>query len=100
VLIWEKIVVREKKPDAWILESLQKDSADTWSWTNDDEEEKKMVNLEDEYKKIKEELMESEKKKQKLFASWDYDLLDEVNDQILSIMVKISKISALIWENT
>ena len=56
--------------------------------------------LEQVYQELKVKYNLSEKKKQQMFASWDYDMLDEINEEILWLMVKMEKVSLLIgWKN-
>ena len=48
------------------------------------------------YKQLKIEFNLLEEKKRQLFASWDFDELDYINDEILNIMVKIEKVEKLL----
>ena len=51
------------------------------------------------YDVLKLELDNIEKKKIKVFLDWNYDLLDEINDELLIIIVKLEKVSRLLWNN-
>ena len=69
----------------------------------DDEETKEEIIWEEElaikYNELKTEYNILEKKKQNIFASWDFDMLDEINEEILSLMVKLEKVTLLIGED-
>jgi len=86
-IIWEDMIFREEKGqnimDLFHTKGRKK---------SDDEEE----DLEEVYKKLKIQFNLLEKKKQKLFASWDFDSLDSINDEILKIMIKLEKIEMII----
>jgi len=69
----------------------------------DDEETEEEIIWEEElaikYNELKTEYNILEKKKQNIFASWDFDMLDEINEEILSLMVKLEKVTLLIGED-
>ena len=89
-IVWEEIKIREKLGQTQgiaptdIIHTKVK-------WDDDDEDE----DLEEVYKKLKIEFNLLEKKKQKLFASWDFDELDNINEEILQIMIKLGKIESI-----
>lgn len=83
-------ILSEKNEEQKTLEGCEKNSEeDIEVW--EDELEQKYQELKDEYNKL-------EKKKQNIFASWEFELLDEINEDILSLMVKLEKISLLIGD--
>ena len=65
----------------------------------DEEDDSKEFDLEEYYGILKLELDDIEKKKIKVFLDWNYDLLDEINDELLIIIVKLEKVSRLLWNN-
>jgi hypothetical protein len=53
--------------------------------------------LEEYYEELKNEFEHLEKKKNKLFLEWNYDVLDDINDELLELIVKLEKISKILW---
>jgi len=97
-LIWNEFVKRDSsdlispKRREIATNILYKDNED-----EDEEELEKEVDLEEYYQELKNNLDEIEKKKSKLFLDWNYDLLDEINDEILELIIKLEKVSKLMW---
>lgn len=93
--IWDEVKMRKEEQNtntnSPVVPFLKGDEGSDESVDVDD----KNINIEEEYEKLKDQLLKVEKKKQKLFASWEFNLLDEINDQLLEIMVKMDKISKL-----
>lgn len=88
-LVWENFVVRELS--AWIKADWE--DLDN----NEEDEEETESDLYEKFEELKEEFSELDKKKLSLFLTWDYDWLDLINEEILSLTIKLEKISALLW---
>jgi len=95
-LIWEVFINRNKEINSWILaeSNILEDSTE--------EEEKKEIqkeeiDLEEEIETLNKELFLIEEKKRKIFLNWDYNNLDEINEELLTLNVKIHKISTILW---
>ncbi len=94
-LIWNEFINREV--NVWIYDD--KNFIDDEN-DKDDEEEVDETNLEDYYEILKKEYEEIEKKKSKLFLNWEYDKLDDLNEELIDLFLKIQKIEKLldIWD--
>ncbi len=94
-LVGDNFVNRNKIDiDEWIkANSLQYEEINE---NEQDSEEK--INLEEYIEKLKLEFEILEKKKNKLFLDWDYDKIDDINEQISLLIIKLEKISKIIWD--
>jgi adenylate kinase family enzyme len=91
-LVWGNFIKRNIKINSWIL-----NQSDNTSEGEDDNEEEIEVDLEEYYEELKNEFEHLEKKKNKLFLEWNYDVLDDINDELLEIIVKLEKVSKILW---
>jgi adenylate kinase family enzyme len=91
-LVWDNFIKRNIKINSWIL-----NQSDNTSEGEDDNEEEIEVDLEEYYEELKNEFEHLEKKKNKLFLEWNYDVLDDINDELLEIIVKLEKVSKILW---
>jgi 2-phospho-L-lactate transferase/gluconeogenesis factor (CofD/UPF0052 family) len=100
-LVWKKFIKRtitqlnsiseEKEINNWIYdENIEDDEKEL--------EEEKIIDLEEYYENLKIIVEELEIKKKKIFLNWDYDLLDDLNDELLIILVKLKKVWILLWD--
>lgn len=93
-LVWWNLIKRDNILNIWILaENIDKEDENE----EDDDIKNWNINLEDFYEELKIEFDELEKKKNKIFLSWGFDLLDEVNNELTEIMLKLDKVSKLLW---
>lgn len=93
-LVWDNFINRAKPPlvitdPNW---DLQKDKEE-----EEDDELDKEINLEEYYEQLKLEFERLDKIKKKLFLKWNYAELDSINDSIASLLIKLEKVSKLIW---
>ncbi len=90
------------KINAWILTNPLLTSPQGRGIAQESEEDEEEFleewDLEQIYQELKLEYNLAEKKKQWIFASGDFDLLDEINEEILWLMVKLEKVSVLMGE--
>ncbi len=96
-LIWDNFIKRNISDgikDIW-RNGMLNDKVDENKEDNEDDIWE--INIEDYYEDLKIELDNIEKKKIKLFLKWEYDLLDEVNDELLILHIKFEKVSKLLW---
>ena len=90
-LVWKNFIKREDI-SSWIL-------AESNNIEEEDEEEEnnKIVDVDKYYEDLKVEYDDLEKKKQKLFLEGNYDLLDNLNEDLLLILKKLEKLELLSW---
>ena len=104
-IIWKKFIKRKKinnldlnlnkqeKVNFWIYDEYKIENLE-----DEDDEEEEIIDLEEYYENLKNKLDEIELKKKKLFLNWEYELLDEINDELLVLLVKLKKVWILLWE--
>jgi hypothetical protein len=91
-LVWGNFIKRNIKINSWIL-----NESDNISENEDSNDEEIEVDLEKYYEELKNEFEHLEKKKNKLFLEWNYDILDDINDELLELIVKLEKVSKILW---
>jgi hypothetical protein len=62
----------------------------------EDEEDLEEVDLEEYYEELKEKYEEIEEKKRKLFLKGNFQDLDEVNEELLNLSIKLEKLEKII----
>ncbi len=95
-LLWNEFKKRTIT-HAWILN----DNLSQESWEQEDNEEDENleeIDIEEYYEELKNKQEKLEKKKIKLFLNWEYDKLDELNDELLKLMVKMEKLDKILEE--
>jgi len=105
-IIWEEMVFRDSNLEeenrnltinkSPIIPFYKEDEQQStkWLWKSDDDDDDD-ENLEEIYKQLKIEFNLLEEKKRQLFAFWDFDELDNINEEILNIMIKIEKVEKI-----
>jgi len=92
-LVWRNFIKREEI-SSWILaesDNIEEEDDD------DEEENNKIADIDKYYEVLKAEYDDLEKKKQKLFLEGNYDLLDNLNEELLLILKKLEKLELLSW---
>ena len=90
-LVWNNFIKRNIKINSWILN-------DNNIFEDEDVDElEEEIDLEEYYNKLKIEFEQLEKSKNKLFLEWNYDILDDINNELLELIIKLEKVSKLLW---
>ena len=83
--------ILKEKDDEWEeqdVDMIDEESEELFEWAATELLEEKFIQLKELFKQL-------EKEKQELFAEWDYDRIDDVNDELVVVMIQLEKMKSL-----
>lgn len=96
-IVWDDIYFNREQENSWVYAELDKDDKD-----EDDEEDLDYDTMSPEvaYEILKKKFHDVEEKKRKAFGEWNYDDVDQYNEDLLDIEIKLWKISKILHLET